>query len=639
MLHALAVVLASLVPAQPGADAPTAAAQPAQAAAAAPGPTPVETVEIFRAQPEPSTLVCRGVRMSDGRIVAPLVPLSGVRSMRIRGGTGKDAPVASVLLPQSPFLVVLSFEADAPVSPPAPAPAAAPPAAPSIAGAVLTPFAGARFSPKPESMRIQLDARHAGFRTFLTVEAFTNASLGSVATGAGVAGGLLIGPYLEPRPYRSFALLDAASLTPRERFTPEAWGAETGGEGSLAVVKALNTADPAALANALRADAPPVHRTLLIPAVMEFVNSEAFDLAIKAFDAHPELARDDRARSLEVLARSTTGDVEGAKAASDRVAQRNAPDDAARGALLVLLEKPEDAELALRASLAKEAGLVQSWSELGVLMAGRRNAAEAVRCAAECLKFDRAGRTAARIAAHLELDGFAAEAEPVRRDIVAADPRNPDHLGALARNLVLRKKFKEALELADESEAKGLRGRALLEAGMQAAAGLADADHLRRRIALLIRHFPEARSYVDAAQLWLTLERPADAVALLEPAAARFSGDLPFCLIRLAVLHELQQWKDVAPAARRVMELDPKNQSAPVILLQASLELGQLEEADRVGSRLLADRPTDATVLALMVLVAHQRADEPRTDALLERLKAVDRDLAARVESAVKSEK
>jgi tetratricopeptide (TPR) repeat protein len=602
------------------------------AAAARPDPPKAaDVVEILRADGSAQGILCRGVRMTDGRIVVPMIPMAGVRAARVRAKDGgRDDAIASVTLPQSPFILVLATGEK-------PAPNELPPAEPqpSIAGLTVNPLPGSTFAPPAASITILRDNRRVEFRTFTTVQSFTSPSLGSVATGQGALAGMLVGPYLAPQPFRTFALLDPLSLRPVETMTPEAWGEATGNETSAALAKAIQSADADAAAKILTQktegkQAPA--RALLAFTLAEFANLDRWADCAAAFDTYPELASVRSVRGIEAGALVTLKRYGTALAIVESGSRATFEDDTARGIALLGSNQPREAEAALRLGVAKEAGNVAGWMSLGTLLAATNRPVEAAACGRSIVTYDHEGAPAMVVANLLASAEKYREAELIWRDLVKVGPDNATFLGGLATTLAWQNRAEEALEIVRGAEARDLKHKSLTMAGLRAAAGQKNLDLFRKYAAALLEGDPDAAAYGDVAQGWQLMDNDAEALKLLDPVAEKFRGDIRIGLLRASSLLRLERMEEAAAAAKRVLEIDPRNTAGRTYLLRAS----SFKEAEPIGEDLLREQPGNSQILALLVYSAAHDGDQAKAREYLDRLRQLNPEAADGLEKSLK---
>lgn len=588
---------------------------------------PVEAVQILAdGAAEP---LCRGARLENGRIVAPLLPLVGVKAMKVRGADGGEKPILSVTTPNHPWLLVLNTEA--PGKQPRPETASPEP----MVGLTMMMLPGVKLEPAASSVRVNYEGWRPGYRSVMSTAGFSRDSLGAVAVSKSGVGLMLVAGTRDAKQLSIFAVLDAESLAANGRTRPAArWGESTDNGPTREVARAILAADAAALDAVFRGvkdgAETPVYRALMPLAVELLSEADRAQTVLDVFKRDDTLARDPRTRIFRATELIKSRQYQAVVDSFDSIGSPTGMDEYLTGCALEGLKSPF-AEGLYTLAVEKSPGLHQAWCRLGMVMVQIGDAEKAARCAMQCLKYDGTGASAGLVASALEQAEFHAVAEPVRRAAIQAEPADPARSAALVANLLGQFKPRQALEVVKGCEALGVRSRELFESALYAAVLLKDADLVRERGDLYVKKYPGEQASALYAEQWMRLERAEDALSLLEPALKETPASVRLHTGRAWCLLQLGRHAEGLAEARRILQLKPADPRALDYAVNASFELGDLDAAEEYAETYAKSTPKELRPLLHLARIASKRGDDKKLDAALARLRALDPQYADEV--------
>lgn len=602
-------------------------------------PNPLRPVEVVQIMTEGAAEpLCRGARLENGRIVAPLLPLVGVKAMKVRGPDKAETPVVSVSIPRSiPLLILDTREVEKPEANPSTGGNAP---APTAVGVSMQVLRDASEGPGPASVQVRFSGWSNEFRVYLTRERLDRSLVGAVVRHGDGPGALAFGPLLAAGGFNELAVLDADALTERRRLTPASWGEETASPRTAAVSRALGAGDLPALEALFSPADPdrraPVHAAVLAAAVDALATAARFQTILDLFDCQDGLAGDERIRAARAASLINLERSEEALRQFEATPPASIVEEYVRACALEHQGKPE-APAIYRGILARRPDFAPAMHDLGRLSAALDDMPEASRCAMELLKLDPDGGYASQVAFAMESRKRPVPAEAIRREIVRLNPLAADARAELAENLSMQFRARDALQSIEACEALGISGRSLLVAGLHAAAGLKDEDLVRRRAELYLKAFPDSKAHLDCAGAWArSLDRPDAAEALLAPFAQSHPHDVKIIVLRAYLAGVQKRWDRSLELARQALELDPREPVASQYIMTSCYYLLKYDEAEAAAEGILKAAPKDIDALGMLVRCAAKRGDGDKYRAALDRLRALDPDAAHALAESVR---
>jgi tetratricopeptide (TPR) repeat protein len=140
---------------------------------------------------------------------------------------------------------------------------------------------------------------------------------------------------------------------------------------------------------------------------------------------------------------------------------------------------------------------------------------------------------------------------------------------------------------------------------------------------------PQRRAALALARHYLSVDRPADALATLERAPEEEIHDAPFWLVLADALRQLDRADEGVDAARQGLELDPHDVALLDMLALCELARGNLDEAQAALEAALELSPTQPVVLGHLALARARAKDAVGArDAVAEAMRIAPESLA-----------